>query len=91
MEYKIVTLPGDGIGPDIVCEAVKVLNRIGKLYNHKFNIVEKLMGGCAIDKVGTSLPQDTIDEALSSDAVLLGAVGGAKWDNLANGDRPEKG
>lgn len=91
MEYKIVTLPGDGIGPDIVCEAVKVLNRIGKLYNHKFNIVEKLMGGCAIDKVGTSFPQDTIDEALSSDAVLLGAVGGAKWDNLANGDRPEKG
>ncbi len=91
MNYKIVTLPGDGIGPDIVGEAVKVLNRVGELYGHSFSIEEKLMGGCAIDKKGCSLPQDTIDAALQADAVLLGAVGGPKWDNLPNGDRPEKG
>ncbi len=89
--YKIVTLPGDGIGPDIVREAVKVLHKVGDLYGHKFEIIEKLMGGCAIDQAGCSLPQDTIDAALASDAVLLGAVGGPKWDNLPNGDRPEKG
>lgn len=91
MNYKIVTLPGDGIGPDIVREAVKVLNRIGELYGHTFDIEEKLMGGCAIDEKGCSLPQDTIDAALQANAVLLGAVGGPKWDNLPNGDRPEKG
>ena len=90
-EFNIVTLPGDGIGPDIVNEAVKVMNRIGELYGHKFNIIEKRMGGIAIDVDGTSLPQDTIDAALKSDAVLLGAVGGPKWDHLKNGDRPEKG
>ncbi|MBQ2471103.1 MAG: 3-isopropylmalate dehydrogenase [Acholeplasmatales bacterium] len=89
--FKIVTLPGDGIGPDIVREAVKVMNRIGELYGHKFDIIEKRMGGIAIDMDGTSLPQDTIDAALASDAVLLGAVGGPKWDHLTNGDRPEKG
>lgn len=91
MNYKIVTLPGDGIGPDIVREAVKVLKRIGELYGHTFTIEEKLMGGCAIDEKGSSLPQDTVDAALKADAVLLGAVGGPKWDNLPNGDRPEKG
>ena len=89
--FKIVTLPGDGIGPDIVREAVKVMNRIGELYGHKFDIIVKRMGGIAIDVDGTSLPQDTIDAALASDAVLLGAVGGPKWDHLTNGDRPEKG
>ena len=89
--FKIVTLPGDGIGPDIVREAVKVMNRIGELYGHKFDIIEKIIGGIAIDMDGTSLPQDTIDAALASDAVLLGAVGGPKWDHLTNGDRPEKG
>jgi 3-isopropylmalate dehydrogenase len=67
------------------------MNRIGELYGHKFNIIEKRMGGIAIDMDGTSLPQDTIDAALKSDAVLLGAVGGPKWDHLTNGDRPEKG
>ena len=89
--YKIVNLPGDGIGPDIVREAVKVLNKVGDIYGHTFDIEEKLMGGCAIDQAGSSLPQDTIDACLASDAVLLGAVGGPKWDNLPNGDRPEKG
>jgi 3-isopropylmalate dehydrogenase len=67
------------------------MNRIGELYGHKFDIIEKRMGGIAIDMDGTSLPQDTIDAALASDAVLLGAVGGPKWDHLTNGDRPEKG
>ena len=89
--FKIVTLPGDGIGPDIVREAVKVIKRIGEIYGYDFEIIEKRMGGIAIDMDGCSLPQDTIDAALASDAVLLGAVGGAKWDNLPNGDRPEKG
>lgn len=91
MKYKIVTLPGDGIGPDIVREAVKVLTKVGEVYHHTFEIEEKLMGGCAIDIKGSSLPQDTIDASLAADAVLLGAVGGSKWDNLPNGDRPEKG
>ncbi len=91
MEYNIVTLSGDGIGPDIVKEAVKVMNVIGEKYNHTFNFTEKVMGGIAIDTAGSSLPQDTIDACLKSDAVLLGAVGGPKWDNLPNGDRPEKG
>ena len=89
--FKIVTLPGDGIGPDIVREAVKVMNKVGELYGHKFEITEKRMGGIAIDVDGVSLPQDTIDACLKSDAVLLGAVGGPKWDHLPNGDRPEKG
>ena len=78
--YKIVTLPGDGIGPDIVREAVKVLNKVGDIYGHTFDIEEKLMGGCAIDQAGSSLPQDTIDACLASDAVLLGAVGGPSKD-----------
>ncbi|MBU3803848.1 MAG: 3-isopropylmalate dehydrogenase [Candidatus Cellulosilyticum pullistercoris] len=91
MEYRIVTLPGDGIGPDIVKEAVKVLDKVAEVYGHTFTYDEKLMGGCAIDKVGSSLPQETIDACLKADAVLLGAVGGPKWDNLPNGDRPEKG
>lgn len=91
MDYNIVTLPGDGIGPDIVEQAVLVLDKIGKLYGHKFNYKEKLIGGIAIDEKGSSLPQDTIDECKKADAVLLGSVGGSKWDNLPNGDRPEKG
>lgn len=91
MDYNIVTLPGDGIGPDIVKEAVKVLDKVAKVYDHTFTYHEKLMGGCAIDQMGSSLPQETIDACLNADAVLLGAVGGPKWDNLSNGDRPEKG
>lgn len=91
MEYNIVTLPGDGIGPDIVREAVQVLEKVGQVYGHTFHFTEKMMGGIAIDQAGSSLPQDTIDACLAADAVLLGAVGGPKWDNLPNGDRPEKG
>ena len=91
MEYRIVTLPGDGIGPNIVKEAVKVLKKVASVYGHQFTFDEELIGGAAIDGAGVSLPQKTIDACKAADAVLLGAVGGPKWDNLANGDRPEKG
>ena len=91
MNYNIVTLPGDGIGPDIVKEAVKVLKKVAQVYGHTFNFNEQLIGGSAIDTAGSSLPQQTIDACKKADAVLLGAVGGPKWDNLPNGDRPEKG
>ena len=91
MNYNIVTLPGDGIGPDIVKEAVKVLKKVAQVYGHTFNFNEQLIGGSAIDRAGSSLPQQTIDACKKADAVLLGAVGGPKWDNLPNGDRPEKG
>lgn len=90
MEYNIITVAGDGIGPDIVNEAIKVSNRIGELYGHKFNFENKLAGGIAIDTYGCPLPQDTIDACKKSDSVLLGAVGGPKWDHLGGNDRPEK-
>ena len=91
MAYQIVTLPGDGIGPDIVKEAIKVLEKVAKVYGHTFVFEEQLIGGCAIDAKGTSLPEETIEACLKADAVLLGAVGGPKWDQMPNGDRPEKG
>ena len=90
MKYNIVTVPGDGIGPDIINEAVKTLNRVGEIYGHRFAFTEKLAGGIAIDKCGCPLPQDTIDACKASDSVLLGAVGGPKWDHLGGDDRPEK-
>jgi len=91
MNYKITVLPGDGIGPDIVGEAVQVLKLIGEKYGHSFQITEADMGGVAIDKHGVPLPQSTIEACKSSDAVLLGAVGGPKWDNLPGHLRPEAG
>lgn len=91
MKYNITTLPGDGIGPDIINEAKKILNKISKVYNHEFIIEDQLIGGIAIDQKNSSLPQETIDSCLKADAVLLGAVGGPKWDNPSNPDRPEKG
>ncbi|MFA6866018.1 MAG: 3-isopropylmalate dehydrogenase [Clostridia bacterium] len=90
MNFNIVTVPGDGIGPDIVNEAVKALNRVGEVYGHTFNFTEKMAGGIAIDTVGCPLPQDTIEACKKSDSVLLGAVGGPKWDHLGGNDRPEK-
>lgn len=90
MNYNIVTVSGDGIGPDIVKEAVKTLNKIGELYGHKFSFTEKPAGGIAIDTCGCPLPQDTIDACKASDSVLLGAVGGPKWDHLGGNDRPER-
>lgn len=91
MNYNIVVLDGDGIGPEICAGAIKVLNAVGKKYNHTFNFTHKLIGGCAIDKCGVPLPADTVEACLESDSVLLGAVGGYKWDNLPVDVRPEKG
>lgn len=91
MNYNIVVLDGDGIGPEICAGAIKVLNAVGKKYNHTFNFTHKLIGGCAIDKCGLPLPADTVEACLESDSVFLGAVGGYKWDNLPVDVRPEKG
>lgn len=91
MEYKIAVIKGDGIGPEIVGEAMKVLGAVGKKYGHSFKFTDVLMGGCAIDKTGEPLPQETIDICQKSDSVLLGAVGGPKWDTLPGNLRPEKG
>lgn len=90
-EFNIALIKGDGIGPEIVDGAVTVLNAIEKKYGHKFNYTEVLMGGCAYDKYGEPLPQETIDVCKASDSVLLGAVGGPKWDNVPSNLRPEKG
>ncbi|MDR0501551.1 MAG: 3-isopropylmalate dehydrogenase [Coriobacteriales bacterium] len=89
-QHNIALLKGDGIGPEIVNSACKVLGAIGEKYGHTFIYKEYLAGGCAIDATGEPLPQKTIDGCMSSDSVLLGAVGGPKWDNLAGDLRPEK-
>ena len=91
MDYRITLLPGDGIGPEIVAGAVQVLEAIGARYGHRFECTPQLIGGCAIDAKGTPLPQETIDSCLASDSVLLGAVGGPKWDTNPAALRPEKG
>lgn len=91
MNYKIAVIKGDGIGPEIVAEAEKVLDKVGEKYGHKFEYTDVLMGGCAIDATGVPLPQETIDICLASDSVLLGAVGGPKWDTLPGNLRPEAG
>lgn len=88
---KIAVLPGDGIGVEIVPEAVKALEAIGKKYNHKFEFTEALIGGAAIDAVGVPLPEDTLNLCKNSDAILLGAIGGPKWDNIPVHLRPEAG
>ncbi len=89
--YKIAVIDGDGIGPEIVAQAIKVLKKVQTLSGNTFEFNHVLMGGCAIDKCGEPLPQETIDVCLNSDAVLLGAVGGPKWDTLPGHLRPEKG
>ncbi len=89
--YKVTLLRGDGIGPEIVGEAVKVLDAAGKKYGFAVQYTDALMGGCAIDATGVPLPQETINQCLASDAVLLGAVGGWKWDTLPGNLRPEAG
>lgn len=91
MNYNIVVLDGDGIGPEICAGAIKVLNAVGKKYEHAFNFSHKLIGGCALDKCGVPLPDETVEACLASDSVLLGAVGGYKWDGLPVDVRPEKG
>ncbi|MDD7460154.1 MAG: 3-isopropylmalate dehydrogenase [Treponema sp.] len=90
MEKKIALIPGDGIGPDVVAEAVKVLDKVAEKFGHKWSYDTVTAGGCSIDKYGKPLIQEELDKCLKSDAVLLGAVGGPKWDNLASELRPEK-
>lgn len=90
-EYNITVLKGDGIGPEIVDEAIKVLNRAGEKFGFKFNYNYQLLGGCAIDATGVPYPQETADACKASQAVLLGAVGGPKWDSQPGNNRPEKG
>jgi len=91
MEANIVLLPGDGIGPEIVTEAVRVLETIAGKHEHSFNFTERLMGGCSIDRYGSSLTDETLADCQEADAVLLGAVGGPKWDDPSAKDRPERG
>ena len=90
MNYKIALIRGDGIGPEVVGEAVKVMDAIGGKFGHKFEYVDVLMGGCAIDAVGKSYPDGTAEKCRACDAVLLGAVGGPKWGHSSDPDkRPE--
>ncbi len=90
MEYNIALLKGDGIGPEIVDSAVAVLEKVAEKFGHRFNFTPYLIGGCAIDATGKPLPQETVDGCLASDSVLLGAVGGPKWDDQPGENRPEK-
>ncbi|MCI5520924.1 MAG: 3-isopropylmalate dehydrogenase [Treponema sp.] len=91
MEKTIALIPGDGIGPDVVGQAVKVLDKVAEKYGHKFIYKEVIAGGSAIDKFGNPLPEEQLDICKSSDSVLLGALGGPKWDNVDPSIRPEKG
>lgn len=90
MEYKLAVIPGDGIGPDVVEQTLRVLDKMGEKFGHTFHYHKVLAGGCAIDATGGCLPQETIDVCKASDAVLLGAVGGWKWDTLPGDQRPER-
>ena len=90
MEFNIALLRGDGIGPEIVDSAVEVLNKTAEKFGHTFNFTPYLIGGAAIDATGKPLPDETVEGCLASDSVLLGAVGGPKWDNLPGDRRPEK-
>lgn len=91
MKKTIALIPGDGIGPDVVSEAVNVLNAVAKKFGHEFSYTNVIAGGNAIDKFGEPLPAEQLKIALDSDAALLGALGGPKWDNVAPEIRPEKG
>jgi 3-isopropylmalate dehydrogenase len=91
MKANIVLLPGDGIGPEVVEEARRVLDAVAKLYGHQFDYAEHLLGGCAIDATGTAMPEVTLKACQAAQAVLLGAVGGPKWDDPSAKVRPEQG
>lgn len=91
MKKNIVVLAGDGIGPEITGAAVEVLRRVAEKYGHEFAFDYKDMGGCAIDRFGVPLPDETVDACKKADGVLLGAVGGPKWDAQPADNRPEKG
>src|SRR5574344_2588210 len=91
MEKKIALIKGDGIGVEIVDEAVATLEKIAEKFGHKFVFTEALMGGCAYNATGTPLPDSTVSICRASDSVLLGAVGGSEWDDLPGNLRPEAG
>ena len=91
MEKNIAVIRGDGIGPEIVGQALLVLDKIAEKYGHTFTYTDVDMGGCAIDKWGEPLPAAELDKCLASDSVLLGAVGGPKWEGMPGAKRPEKG
>ena len=91
MVKNIAVIKGDGIGPEIVNQAVLVLDKIAELYGHAFNYTYVDMGGCAIDKWGNPLPEHELKKCIDSDSVLLGAVGGDKWNDVSADKRPEKG
>ena len=90
MKWNIAVIAGDGIGPDIVEETIKVLDVVGEKFGHEFKYTRTMAGGCAIDKFGTALPEETLEICKRADAVLLGAVGGPKWDNPDAKVRPEQ-
>jgi len=90
LNYNIAVVPGDGIGPEVVGEAIRVLDAVGKKYGHTFNYNTVLAGGAAIDEYGECLPDSTVQACKESDAVLLGAVGGPKWDHVPGDQRPER-
>ncbi len=91
MKLNVLILPGDGIGAEVTCEAVKVLKRVGEKFHHELSLEEGLLGGIAIHKAGTPLPQETIDRALAADATLMGAVGLPEFDTAPPEKRPERG
>lgn len=91
MEAKIVLLPGDGIGPEVVNAAVEVLRAVAAGFGHEFELQEHMLGGCAIDSYGVPLPDDTLAACQEAEAILLGAVGGPKWDDPQADVRPEQG
>jgi len=91
MQFDLAVLPGDGIGPEVTDEGIKVLQAIGSRFSHNFNRHHGLVGGIAIDDTGTALPEDTLKICRSCEAVLLGAVGGPKWDDPKAKVRPEDG
>ncbi len=91
MQSKIVLLPGDGIGPEVIAAAVEVLETVAQVYGHAFAFSQRLIGGCSIDAYGTALSDETLADCQAADAVLLGAVGGPKWDNPQARVRPEQG
>ncbi|MCL2380520.1 MAG: 3-isopropylmalate dehydrogenase [Treponema sp.] len=91
MKAQIAVIPGDGIGPEVVEQALLALDKVGERFGHEFTYKTALAGGCAIDAAGTPLPQETLEICKASDAVLLGAIGGWKWDSLPGDQRPERG
>ncbi|MCK4273764.1 MAG: 3-isopropylmalate dehydrogenase [Dehalococcoidales bacterium] len=91
MKFNLTVLPGDGVGPDVTAGAIKVLQAVGKKFGHSFNLNDRLIGGAAIDAEGVAVSRDTLKICKKSDAVLLGAVGGPKWDDPLAKVRPEDG